>query len=165
MLTRRLGAALAAATLLLTATACGGDSVSISTPDGSVKVDSDGDGTVTIEGEDGSTVESGQELPDDFPSEVALLDGTIINALRVDTADGGGYSVTIERNESIETASDAARQLLLDAGFTEEGTQTVTGSLVTAVFRSATWQVLLGVTPSGDDDRVVVSYTVAPATS
>lgn len=160
---RRALCALAASAVLLGATACGGDSVTVKTPDGSVEVDADGS-DFTIEGEDGSTVEGGTELPDDFPEEVALVEGRVIQAIRADSANGGGFSVSIERDGGLDEVFDEAAGLLLGAGFTEEGSQSAAGSLASAVFRSTDWQVLLAVTDSGEADTVLVNYTVAAAT-
>lgn len=146
-------------TALLLLPGCGGDTT-VTTPDGSVKVESDGSG-MKIEGEDGITIETGTELPDGFPDDVPLVEGRIIQALEVAGPDGG-FSVNIEADGSLDDAFDEARSLLTDAGFTEEGSQVTTGAMSTGVFRSASWQVLVGVTPSGDGDGVLLSYTVAP---
>lgn len=160
---RRVLGALAASAILLGATACGSDSVTVRTPDGSVEVDADGS-DFTVEGEDGSKVEGGTEVPDDFPAEVELVEGRVIQAIKADTAEGGGFSVSIERAGTLEDVFEEAAGLLRDAGFDEDGSQSVAGSLSGATFASPDWQVLVMVTPSGEDGNVFVNYTVAPPT-
>ena len=155
---------LAAIAALLGATACGGDSVTVKTPDGSVEIDADGS-DFTIEGDDGSIVEGGTELPDDFPEEIALVEGRVIQAIKAGSANGGGFSVSVEREGALDEVFGDAAQLLREAGFTEEGSQSAAGSLASAMFGSTDWKVLLAVTESGDDGKVFVNYTVAAATA
>lgn len=160
---RFLVAGLVAGALLATS-ACGDDGTTITTPDGTVKVDKDGS-DFTVEGSDGTKVEGGTELPDGFPEEVRLVEGRIIQALRAEDAGGGGFSVSVEVDGDVGPVADDAIALLEDAGFTDAGYQASTADAVTTSLTSATWQVLVMVTSSGDDGTVYVSYTVAPASS
>lgn len=158
---RTIVVALIAGTLLATS-ACGGDDgTTITTPDGTVKVDNDGS-DFSLEGPDGSKVEGGTELPDGFPEEVRLVEGRIIQAIRAEDAGGGGFSASVEVSGEVREVADDAIARLKDAGFTDSGYQASTADTVTTSLTSGTWQVLLMVSVSGDDGKVYASYTVAP---
>lgn len=147
---------------LLATSACGGDGTSIKTPDGTVKVDKDGS-DFSLEGPDGTKVEGGTDLPDDFPEEVRLVEGRIIQAIKAGDANGGGFSVSVEVDGEISTVGADAVAKLTDAGFEESGYQASTAEMMTESLSSSEWQVLVSVSASGDDGKVFVNYTVAPA--
>ena len=148
--------------VLVGAAGCSG--VSVETPDGTVQIDADDDGDFSIEGEDGTKIQGGTRLPDDFPDDIPLVDGQVIQATSASSADGGGFSASLEVSGGVEDAYESASDLLVGAGFTDEGTQSVAG-MSTGSFLSTDWQVLLTVSESADDDVAYVSYIVAPPSS
>lgn len=154
---RLIAAAAAAAATLALATGCGGGGVTVPTGEGKVKLNKDGD-TYRVETENGSFV-AGAELPDGFPEDVPLVEGTVLSGSALDSPDGKGFTV------AVETAGDAASVAdEVKAGFAGAGYKTVNDSSAggTAIlgFESAAWTVVVGVNPG---DRVTVSYTVAPS--
>ena len=73
-----------------------------------VSIDSDGDGSVTVESEDGEmTITAGTEVPDDFPGEVPLpstgVDETTLDSV-VGALESAGFAQTYEM-----TAGDYAQ--------------------------------------------------------
>lgn len=148
---------------LLSASACGGDGTTITTPDGTVKVDADGS-DFSVEGEDGTKVEGGTELPEGFPDEVPLVDGRIIQAVKAtDGASGGGFSVSIEVDGDVTAAFADASGRLEAADFADEGYLGTSGEVSLGTYTSPEWQVLVSVSPSGDGGKVFVNYTIARA--
>lgn len=68
---------------------------------GNVNVDLDGE-EMNIETEDGFALQTGESvsLPNDFPSDVYVIEGDIKSVMK--NPMGDGYSITIETNESME---------------------------------------------------------------
>ena len=147
-----------AATLLISLTACGGDDAAERAAeeqiedavDGDAEVDID-DGAVKVETTDG-TVTVGMDLPDGFPEEVELVEGTVMMA--VANPEEGGWFVTLEA-AAPDTSFEDAKAALTGAGFTldEEGTY---GGASTAQLSNDTWQVTVSTAAAG-----AVSYVVA----
>ncbi|MCW4457897.1 hypothetical protein [Microbacterium sp. MPKO10] len=108
-----------------------------------------------------SDIEIGEELPDNFPDSVPLIDAPIVSASYLDMDDSDGTAVrgwivamTADVNSA---AAEEARQLLLDAGFTEEMWNESTG-MTTGMFSNDDFGVTLGVI----SEDGTVSYTVIP---
>ncbi len=145
-----------AATALLTLTAgCGGDSATIDTGNGKVKVEKDGDG-VKVESKDG-TLESGTKLPSDFPKEIPLVEGKVISATSVKTDGKQGFVVGLSSKASAEDIANEAVTAFEKAGF-ETLTQTVSGNTAFLGFKSDKWEVAVSVSSEGE---TTVSYIVS----
>ncbi len=95
-----------------------GDGFSIETEDGSMTVD--GEGNMVIEGEDGTmTMETGEELADDFPDIPLPGEMSIESTSRVDSGDGTAlHIVSAVMDADAESTFDAYTSALEDAGFT-----------------------------------------------
>lgn len=111
-----------------------------------------------------SDIEIDGELPDNFPDSVPLIDGTIQSAVYLDMDDDDGstvkgWNVSMSADDGA-TAAEEARQLLLDAGFTEEIWNESEG-MINGMFTNADFGVTLGV--FGEDGTV--GYTVIPVSS
>ena len=150
----------------------GGD-FSIKTEDGSFSVDedgnfqvtdadgqvvtgqSDGDGNVTIEGEDGGfTLTQDSELPEEWPSDVPKPDGLAITSSSVlDT--GSGNAVTL-----VGTADDGFAEsygsALASAGL-ERGFESNNGDTYSAIYGNDSWQISFGTSTIDGEIQVTVS--------
>lgn len=84
-----------------------------------VDIDSD-DGSVSVEGEDGS-FSSSTRMPDTFPvDEVPLIDGEVVTGTTIEDDGGQVWTVALEVDGTAEEAFDTALSLLKSAGFTVE---------------------------------------------
>ncbi|UFU03201.1 hypothetical protein LQF12_00890 [Ruania suaedae] len=119
-----------------------------------IDLDSENGGFV-VESDEGS-FSVGGDLPADFPADIPLIEGEILSASSMQSADASGWAVQIQAEG--EGAFDRAEQALRDAGFTEgeESLSVAAGDLVMAGLVNDRWQVLL----SAIDTEGVVSYTV-----
>lgn len=120
--------------LALALTGCGGVSENIAERaleeaaeaggEGDVDVDIDLDGEdgggISIDSEDGtaSVDIGGGELPDDWPSDVPVIDGEIITAASSETGSESFWSATIQTSTSVSAAAEQIESDLRDAGFT-----------------------------------------------
>ncbi|MRG60786.1 hypothetical protein GE115_13040 [Agromyces sp. CFH 90414] len=107
-----------------------------------------------IEGATGGEVNLGGELPEGFPAEVPLIEGSI-------TFSGGaggaeGWIVTIDPSTDAADAAAEAAAALEAAGFAKE-TAFEGADLGAQIFSNGTYLVLV----AGDADAL--SYTVTPA--
>lgn len=159
---RTAGAVLGAVSALLLTSACGGDDLTVKTPDGTVKVDKDGS-EFSAEGESGEKVEGGTSLPDDFP-DIPLVEGRILQGTKMSDGAGLGFTANIEVDGSVDAIAKDAADRLVAAGFASEGYQGSAGSVSMATFNNAEWQVLLTVSESAEDGKAYANYTVAPVT-
>lgn len=119
------GALIAAA--LLTFTACGGGDATDEAVEAGIEealgsnadVEIDGDGAVKIETDEGSYSAGGSaEIPDDFPSDVPLPDGSA--RLQATYADADGWMLTFGADDMTDEACVTYLDVFPDAGFTEE---------------------------------------------
>lgn len=171
---RRLATAIGA--LLLAAaplSGCGGaDSPSvkdlIDIADGEGSIDTDGDGRddlsiqrdgdgVALEGDDGS-IRIGDHLPDDFPSEVPLIDGEVVQGSSYAADESRGWVVGIHHAGALPATVERVAAELTGAGFAEVNRFSAQDGAVLGVTRdSFTVQVTFAV----EDDGTLVAYTVA----
>ena len=81
-----------------------------------VDIDMDGD-AVKIKTDDGFFVESGEnvELPSDFPKDVYMVEGKIKSVMKNPV--GGGYSVSIETEKSVEDVKNIYTEKLPEDGW------------------------------------------------
>ncbi len=110
----------------ITLTACGektaektAEKAIESSTGGSADVDIDDD-TVTINTNAGS-MSAGEEvdLPDNFPSDIYIIDGTIKMAMA--TTEIEGFSVSVETSKSVSAAKTEYEEKLVDDGWTITG--------------------------------------------
>jgi len=82
---------------------------------GQADVDIDND-TATITTDDGS-LEVGEDvsLPDGFPSDVYIIDGTIVSAMTL--TEGESYTVSIKTDESVNSVKEEYEEELADDGW------------------------------------------------
>ena len=152
-------AVVTAATLATLLSGCGGTDELVTD---NAKVSRD-DGDITIETTDG-TVKSSTDakLPEGFPADVPLIDGTIINAVSITESDQRGWTVMITTDASPADAAAEVKAQLTAAGFTVNGT-TDAGQMVQLILESSSYQILAGVSNYGESETSV-SYTVVPTT-
>lgn len=114
-----------------------------------------------IEQQTGGDVDlGGNTVPEDFPVDVPLADGDVVNGSKI--TGGGGETVwNVLMNVSDPAAPDSIAAQLEGAGFTSAGTGGVTESGGTLTYAKGTLvvNVLLGKTDSG----WTANYTVAQA--
>lgn len=136
--------------------------VTVEGDDGSVTIDEGKDGGITVEGDDGSTfsADTGGSLPDNWPADVPVIDGTVLYAQTAsDESAGTTYSAAIETEGTIESVYEQIRSDLEGAGFTKTAEVTSTdGSF--ASFTGDTYQVTVTVAES--EGKVNAIYIVAP---
>lgn len=122
-----------------------------------VEIDDNG---ITVEGEDGSfSAGQGDELPEGWPSEVALPDGaTITSSMGVDQGGEQGWSVVANFDDSPNAVVDAFKASLTGAGFTEDSAYT-SADMTLLAYSSDTYTVAVTVGPEGD--ATTTSVTVS----
>ena len=114
-----------------------------------------------VEGATGGDVSlPGQSVPDDFPSEVPLVDGEVVFGMGVGNDDGKAWNVTVK--VSGIDAADTIKSQLEGAGFTanEAGIGGTTDDGATLVYDNGTYNVLV-VVSKDTENGFVASYTVA----
>ncbi|MFC8845884.1 MULTISPECIES: hypothetical protein [unclassified Micromonospora] len=159
-MTRRfvlLSLALVSSVLL---TGCGSVTIPIPTGDGgTVEVDTNGDGGVTLNGDEGS-VTTGSGLPKGFPAdEVPVLEGRVTGAVAIKQADGTqGYTFSVVVDDDVTSAADKASGLLTDAGYELENSLESPESVVRSL-SSDVWMVVI--TVAAVDQGSGVNYAVA----
>ena len=160
--------------------------VSVQTEDGEFSIRTDADGNVSVEGAGGSgderftidsengetvvetedgtaTLSQNGDVPDDFPSDVAVPAGTqILFSQALDTPDGRAFSLG---GTSPLTPADFAGEFestLVGAGYDEEQRSSPEGDNELLVYRNADRRVQAVVTPG--DDGSGFQITVQPVT-
>lgn len=111
-----------------------------------------------IEQQTGGDVDlGGDTVPEDFPAEVPLAEGDVVNGSAITAAEGKVWNVLI--NVSDPAAPDSIAAQLEEAGFTSVGTGEITdsGGTLTYTKDALAVNVLLGKTDSG----WTANYTVA----
>lgn len=153
----------AAAAAVLSLTACGGGSDNAieqaieDATGGSVDINTDGDGNVQIDTEDGSFSSGGSaEVPDDFPSDVPLPDGI---GLTTTLSDESGWYLYYESGDLTAEYCEDFLASYEDAGFTEDTRFEASGDL-TGIYSSDQYSVTASCSPSIS----TVSVTVQNAT-
>ena len=123
---------------------------------GNVDVDMDG-GEIKIETEDGFMIETGEnvELPSDFPKDVYLVEGDIKSVMK--NPIGGGYSVTVETNKSVEDVKNLYVEKLVEDGWVLNN-QMVLGEMAIVSGTKETSSVSVSI--SIEDDETFVVLTV-----
>jgi hypothetical protein len=114
-----------------------------------------------VEGATGGDVSlPGQSVPDDFPSDVPLVDGEVVFGLGIGNADGKAWNVTVK--VSGLDAADKIKSQLEGAGFTanEAGIGGSTADGATLVYDNGTYNVLV-IVSKDTENGFVASYTVA----
>ncbi len=146
--------------LLLGLAGCGGGEEVITTDDGTVTVDQ-GDNRIEIETDEGTAVitgDDGGELPDGWPSVVALPEGGRIGAsVSLDNQEQKGWSATVAYGGADpEDLLDEFDSSLRAAGFDRDAryaTEDGGGS----TFRSAEYFVAVIVSSEGEEVTAVVT--------
>ncbi len=89
---------------------------------GEIDIEEDG-GSVTIETEDGAvTIEGGEgsDLPEGWPSDMPVYDGTITGSSSFSTPEGMSMTVTIETADSADDVGSYYQAELQSEGWTED---------------------------------------------
>lgn len=147
-----VGMVLAAAAAALTLTACGGgtdDAIENAIEDatgGSVDVNIDSGGMEVDTGDGSYSSGESAEVPDDFPSEVPLIEdggATLIGAY----TDATGWILTYEMEDTSEEVCKTYIDSIEAAGFAEESRFETSGDF-TGVFSNDDYQVIAGCGPT-----------------
>jgi len=133
-----------------------------------VEIDDDG-GSVSIETEDGSVDISGgesAEVPEGFPSDMPLYEGTLLMASTMDTEDGTVYSLGIETTDDTGDVGDWYRDKLYDEGWStvSEITNDSGGSAMTSfgVEKGDIQGQVIILSDSGQPTQVSITVTSMP---
>lgn len=112
-----------------------------------------------IEDATGGDIETGGDLPDDFPSEVPLLSDNIEFAMGIDNEESKGWSVMIATDDP-QAATEKIPEQLEAAGFTQD-LWNVADGMVIGGYSSDTYGVTIGIVWSeGEESETQVTYTV-----
>ncbi len=146
---------------------CGDGETTITTEDGSVTIDSDGDGgSVTIDSSEGSvtvTTETGGELPDGWPSEVAIPDGGSVEVSGSYTGEEGtSWNVGVKyAGADPADIADQMKSNLEGAGFVMEAEYTA-GDQSVASYTGKGFNVVA--TTTEQDGDALLNVAIAPET-
>jgi hypothetical protein len=105
-------------------------------------------------------LDTGTTVPDDFPSEVPLVDGDVVFAVSL-PGDNNEKAWNVTINVSGADAFEGIKTQLTDAGFEYQGVSDGESG-TSGVFRKDDLTVLVGVA-AGDGDQWVANYTVTTA--
>ena len=128
--------------------------------DADIEVDEDGNGTITIKGEDGEEItlsSNTNEIPDNFPSDVYMVDGEIVVASSVNT--GGGDLITVSLftdGEPNEVGKEITKNMEKEGWKTEMNTVTPEASMLIFSKDKKGATITIGV----DEGKTAVSYMV-----
>lgn len=166
---RRLTSSVAATVLAIGLAGCSGDDRTIVTDEGTVSVQTDDDGgSLTIDSSEGSvalSAESDGELPEDWPSDVALPDGGSINSsASFDSPEGQAWQVSVVYPDT--PPSEVIGQLkasMQDVGYTVAADASAGGQTV-ATFVGDGRSVTAAAAASEDDSagETVLTVVIAP---
>lgn len=139
---------------------CGSDEKTISINGDKVSVDNDGGG-VKIETDDGTATFGSGSLPEDFPEDdVPIIDGTIAGGGK-NTADGETmWSLILQTDGEVGSVLADVTGKLEGAGYTSESSGNYGGNAA-AQF---TGKYAVGVSVTGADGQIAVTYVVSSAT-
>lgn len=160
------------------------DGVSVKTPDGEFTIQADDDGNFSIEAdgeadgesfsidsengetvietEDGtSVITQSADLPDDFPSQIPVPDGIVIQfAQTSETGQGTGYVFAATSDRPMDDLLDEVASGLEENGFERQQlTETPTGSML--VYQGSNYNVVATFT-AGDGEPSGFQMTVVP---
>lgn len=127
----------------------------VNTPAGDIEVSGDGD-TVQVNTNAGS-LQAGEDvsLPDDFPTDVYVIDGDLKASLQL--AEGNGYSVSIESTQTVASVKVEYTTNLESDGWTIESSLDLgIGSSILAKKGERTVSVSI----ASVDDKTQVTLTV-----
>src|SRR5690554_3246737 len=111
-----------------------------------------------IEGATGGNVDiGGTSVPDDFPSEVPLIDGEVVSGFGVGTAPEKAWNVTIKVPDA--SALDTIKGQLEGAGFASDIDDAAIGGLTGGMYSNGTYSVLIVVAEDGNGGWAA-AYTV-----
>lgn len=149
----------------------GGDSPSVKDvldiADGEGNIDTDGDGkddlSIDREG-DGVTIGDGDsslaldgEIPEDFPDDVPLIDGDVVQGGSYAAGASVGWTVAINHDGALPAAVDRVADELAGAGFSELSRFAAEDGAVLSVMKD---DFTVGVTFAIEDGGTLVAYTV-----
>jgi hypothetical protein len=141
-----------------TLTGCGSDTLTEKAIEKSTgdKVDIDSkNGEYKVKTEDGEFTTS-QKLPDNFPKDIPLVEGTIRNSTSVQDANTTGFSVMMSPKDSASKAMADARAKLTAAGF-KVTAETNAGNFQMIRLERADWDVAVQLV---EDKDSIISYMV-----
>lgn len=119
------------------------------------------DGWVTITDEDGSVYTQGEGLPEDFPSEVPLIDLPVTFGISSLEADGSSvHMLTIESDTSCDGLYEDGVAELTGSGFVEENSTVMDSSDGYWAFGTFIGAYTVTYSVGDDGEGCAVSYTV-----
>jgi hypothetical protein len=114
-----------------------------------------------IEGVTGGNIDlGGTTIPGDFPSEVPLIDGEVVNAMAAGKAPEKIWTVTMKVADA--SVLEGVKADMEAAGFTSELGEAAVGGLTGGMYANETYSVLI-VVAEEKDSGWMATYTVAPA--
>lgn len=126
-----------------------------------VSVDEDG-GSVTIEGDDGSTItydDEGAELPDGYPDDVPVYDGTIDSSWQTSDDKGVTYAVAIKTTDPVSDVVAWYEEQLADKGWEIKSTfKDESSGMVSAESDDMTFYLAAG----AESEGTAITQTVGP---
>ena len=126
-----------------------------------VSVDEDGS-SVTIEGDDGSTItydEEGTELPDGYADDVPVYDGVIDSSWQTSDDNGTTYAVAIKTEDTTEDVVAWYEEQLADEGWTIKSTfKDASSGMVSAEKDDMTFYLAAG----AESEGTAITQTVGP---
>ena len=105
----------------------------------------------------GASISTDGTLPDTFPAEVPLLDGTVRGGGAGPDGSGWAAQLTVASLDDFATAQGD----LEAAGYTASGVN-VDADTALGTFTGPAYRVVLTLTTSSSDDAVVATYVVTP---
>lgn len=157
-------AALVAASLTATLTGCqqaaekaAEEAVKQGTGIDDVDINDDG---ITVEGTEGTlSIDGGDELPEGWPSQIALPDGgTITGSMLVDQGGSQGWNVVSTYDLSPADLASAFEASLGGAGFTQDS-KTTAGDMTLLAYSDATYAVAVTIGEDAGSTTSTVTVT------
>ena len=126
-----------------------------------IDVDKDGEkGNITIKGEDGKEVtisSEGKEIPDNFPSDIYLIEGEVVSVITSTGGEGGIITLVKSTDASVKDVGSKISEEMQNEGWKSEMNMT-TGEGGMQIYTKGDNSVT--VTLGKENDKTQVSYMV-----
>lgn len=114
----------------------------------------------TVDTEDGTLTAGSGSAPEDFPSDVPLVDGEVTFAQRLETADGLGWTVVVTTTGDPSEVAERVRSDLEANGFTVDDAGALAGDTPGGTVLAEKADLKAFILVSAEEAQTTVTYTV-----
>ena len=119
-----------------------------------------GEDSFTVDTEDGSLTAGAGSVPEDFPTDVPLVEGEVTFAQRLETADGLGWTLLVTTSGDPAAVAEQIRGDLQSNGFTVDEASELAGDAAGGAVLGEKADLTAFVLVSADSGETTATYTV-----